>query len=78
MYKIPPSKKRSISQGKPLTFIHKYYDENFILEEESEDNSSDNENKKVNQNTITKNISKKIFKEVKVTKIEKVNDNKKK
>ena len=46
VFKIPPSKKRAISQGKALTFIHKYYDENFILEEDNEDIGSDNENKK--------------------------------
>jgi len=47
VFKIPPSKKRSISQGRSLAFIHKYYDENFILEEENEDNASDSENKKL-------------------------------
>ena len=47
VFKIPPSKKRSISQGRSLNFIHKYYDENFILEEENEDNASDSENKKI-------------------------------
>ena len=26
VYKIPPSKKRAVSQGKSLIFIHKYYD----------------------------------------------------
>ena len=46
VFKIPPSKKRAISQGRSLAFIHKYYDENFILEEENEDNGSDNENRK--------------------------------
>ena len=30
-------KKASISQGKSLNFIHKYYDENFILEEDDEE-----------------------------------------
>ena len=72
VYKIPPSRKRSISEGKSLAFIHKYYDENFILEEESEndDNGSDNEITKYNKN--------KIFQEVKIQKIVKnnnVNDN---
>ena len=46
VYKIPPSKKRAVSHGKSLNFIHKYYDENFILEEDNEDNVSDDENKK--------------------------------
>ena len=50
VFKIPPSKKRSISQGRSLAFIHKYYDENFILEEENEDNASDSENKKKDKN----------------------------
>ena len=54
VYKIPPSKKRAVSQGRSLTFIHKYYDENFILEEDNEDNASDSENKK--QNKKLKNI----------------------
>ena len=55
VYKIPPSKKRAVSQGKSLIFIHKYYDENFILEEDNEDNASDNENKKKQKNKV-KNI----------------------
>ena len=59
VYKIPPSKKRSISQGRSLAFIHKYYDENFILEEDNEDNVSDSEKKrKCNQKLKT------IFREV--------------
>ena len=68
VYKIPPSRKRSISEGKSLAFIHKYYDENFILEEESEndDNGSDNEITKYNKN--------KIFQEVKIQKIVKNNN----
>ena len=37
VFKIPPCKKASLSQGKSLNFIHKYYDENFILEEENEE-----------------------------------------
>ena len=37
VFKIPPCKKASIRQGKSLTFIHKYYDENFILEEDDEE-----------------------------------------
>ena len=77
VYKIPPSKKRSISQGKSLAFIHKYYDENFILEEDSEDsadNSSEMEIKKLNKEIITTNVPKKVFKEVNVRKIQKIND----
>ena len=59
VYKIPPSKKRSISHGRSLAFIHKYYDENFILEEDNEDNPSDNEKKK----KLNKKL-KTIFREV--------------
>ena len=59
VYKIPPSKKRAVSQGRSLAFIHKYYDENFILEEDNEDNASDNENKKNPKNKL-----KNIFREV--------------
>ena len=50
VYKIPPSKKRAVSHGKSLNFIHKYYDENFILEEDNEDNVSDDGNKKQKKN----------------------------
>jgi len=38
VYAVPPSKKRSVSQGKPFNLIHKYYDENYILEDDEEDN----------------------------------------
>ena len=70
VYKIPPSKKRSISQGKSLTFIHKYYDENFILEEENEneDNASGDDDEKPKNNN---NSSKQVFQEVKIQKIQK-------
>ncbi len=37
VYTLPQSKKRSISQGKPFNLIHKYYDENFILEDDEEE-----------------------------------------
>ena len=37
VYTLPPSKKRSSSQGKSLNIIHKYYDENFILEDDEEE-----------------------------------------
>ena len=37
VYAVPPSKKRSVSQGKPFNLIHKYYDENYILEDDEED-----------------------------------------
>ena len=59
VYKIPPSKKRAVSHGKSLNFIHKYYDENFILEEDNEDNVSDDGNKKQKKNlkSIFKNVT---------------------
>jgi hypothetical protein len=41
VFKIPPCKKISVSQGKSLNFIHKYYDENFILEEDDEEENKD-------------------------------------
>ena len=56
VYKIPPSKKRAVSQGRSLGFIHKYYDENFILEEDNEDNASDSENKKKNLQKMIKQV----------------------
>ena len=65
VYKIPPSKKRAVSQGRPLTFIHKYYDENFILEEDNED-ISDNEMRK-KQNNKTNKIFTKITKITKIS-----------
>jgi hypothetical protein len=37
VYAVPPSKKRSVSQGKPFNLIHKYYDENYILEDDEEE-----------------------------------------
>ena len=40
VFKIPPCKKACLSQGKSLTFIHKYYDENFILEEDDEEENN--------------------------------------
>ena len=52
VFKIPPFKKASLSQGKSLNFIHKYYDENFILEED--DDEEDNNNNKDLPNTERK------------------------
>jgi len=37
VFTLPASKKRSISQGKPFNLIQKYYDENFILEDDAEE-----------------------------------------
>ena len=42
VFKIPPFKKASLSQGKSLNFIHKYYDENFILEEDDDEENNNN------------------------------------
>ena len=53
VYAVPPSKKRSVSQGKPFILIHKYYDENYILEDDEEE-ASKNEDI---SNRISKNIS---------------------
>jgi hypothetical protein len=36
VFTLPPDKKRCISQGKPFILIQKYYDENFILEDDEE------------------------------------------
>ena len=36
VYAVPPSKKRAVSQGKPFHLISKYYDENYILEDDEE------------------------------------------
>ena len=52
VFKIPPFKKASLSQGKSLNFIHKYYDENFILEED--DDGEENNNNKDLPNTERK------------------------
>ena len=59
VYKIPPGQKRSISQGKSLDFIHKYYDEDFILEEDNEDDklsNDENKKKKKNVKTLFRNV----------------------
>ena len=37
---LPQFKKRSYSQGRPFNLINKYYDENFILEEENEEETN--------------------------------------
>ena len=43
VYAVPPSKKRSVSQGKPFNLINKYYDENYILEDDEEEASKNEE-----------------------------------
>ena len=59
VYAIPPSKKRSISQGKPFNLINKYYNDNYILEddEEEEDKSEETYNIQIikNNNDIDEN-----------------------
>ena len=54
VYAVPPSKKRSFSQGKPFTLINKYYDENYILEDDNEESLKP---EKIPNIQITKNLS---------------------
>ena len=54
VYAVPPSKKRSVSQGKPFTLINKYYDNNYILEDDKEE---DDKNDEINNIHIEKNLS---------------------
>ena len=54
VYAVPPSKKRSVSQGKPFTLINKYYDNNYILEDDKEE---DDKNEEINNIHIEKNLS---------------------
>ena len=54
VYAVPPSKKRSVSQGKPFTLINKYYDENYILEDDKEE---DDKNEEINNIHVEKNMS---------------------
>ena len=54
LYVVPPSKKRAISQGKPFTLINKYYDENYILEEDEE---GEEKNEDINNIHIEKNMN---------------------
>ena len=54
LYAVPPSKKRAISQGKPFTLINKYYDENYILEEDEE---GEEKNEDINNIHIEKNMN---------------------
>ena len=75
VFTLPPSKKRSISQGKPFNLIHKYYDENFILEDDEEEefkkyikfngdsrtDSKDNSRNSINSKGSLCNSNKKSF-----------------
>ena len=54
VFAVPQSKKRAVSQGKPLTWINKYYDENYILEDDKEE---DEKNEEINNLHIEKNKS---------------------
>ena len=54
VFAVPQSKKRAVSQGKPLTWINKYYDENYILEDDKEE---DEKNEEINNLHIEKNTS---------------------
>ena len=72
VFTLPPDKKRSTSQGKPFHLINKYYDENFILEDDEEEgfkkyifNNEDSrsvsvDNNKENDNNIDNNINKNL------------------
>ena len=85
VFKIPPFKKASLSQGKSLNFIHKYYDENFILEEE--DDEEDNNVKGIlhterqrkekddNNNDKVENININLIKEDKKEEFNKIMNN---
>ena len=54
VYAVPPHKKRSVSQGKPFTLLYKYYDENYILEDDEEVNEKNEDNINIH---IEKNVS---------------------
>ena len=54
VFAVPPHKKRSVSQGKPFTLLYKYYDENYILEDDEEADEKNEENINIH---IEKNVS---------------------
>ena len=59
-YIIPPNKKRALSQENPVNFVQKYYDNNFIIEEDNEEETFiedkyDKKNKKLNEENKPKN-----------------------
>ena len=54
VFAVPPSKKRALSQGRPFNFIHKYYDENYILEDDDEESVKPEE---ANNIKVVKNAS---------------------
>ena len=39
VFTLPKDKKRPLSEKKSFKIIHKYYDENFILEDDDEENT---------------------------------------
>ena len=57
IYVLPTFKKRARSHEKPFNLIHKYYDGNFIMEEENEEETNIDNNKE-NQNEEKKNSKK--------------------
>jgi hypothetical protein len=61
VFTLPSDKKRSTSQGKPFHLIQKYYDENFILEDDEEEGFKqyifNNENSRDESFDNSKNIN---------------------
>ena len=61
MFTLPSDKKSSTSQGKPFHLIQKYYDENFILEDDEEEGFKqyifNNENSRDESFDNSKNIN---------------------
>ena len=77
VYKIPPFLKQSVKEGKSLDFIHKYYDENFIMEDDVEKEVSNSENESDSESynkyqVLKKSKSRQVFEPIKIEKIEKV------
>ena len=77
VFTLPPSKKRSVSQGRPFNLVQKYYDENFILEDDEEEafkkyikynedsrDSKDNSRNSLNSKNSLCNSNKKSFKKL--------------
>ena len=77
VYKIPPFLKQSVKEGKSLDFIHKYYDENFIMEDDVEKEVSNSENESDSESynkyqIIKKSKSRPIFEPIKIEKVQKI------
>ena len=84
VFTLPSFKKRCISQGKPFNLIQKYYDENFILEDDKEeefkkyikyngDSRSNSQDNSLNSKHSLCNSNKKSFR--KIDDIEENNEN---